>query len=305
MLRIKMTRDYTQRQNLGALANAEDFFYFYNASKVDFETIRNGGLIPVNRFPAHERLFCADMPINQKIFTLDHAGRYWIFDSPEIDKVRNPEGSGKRAEMMYKIGKELGLSMTETRVATIDRVDGIFDGKTYRNVKAVVSRFLANAMDGGFIEQVPEGLQAKVKSQLDAFWPFNFLVGFNGDTQYIFTPNGNVLLMDYFPGLLFNPELIPIPEEVGVNWSDSLKWDVGLQKNELWLSQLPYSGKVNRAEIDRMVNAIEGLSDGFLEQVVQGLPETYERYGHVIDYPEEVIKGLQWRRDNVRKVFSL
>ncbi len=294
--------DYTSRQNLGALADAKDFFDSYNASNVDFEIIRNKGLVSISWLPKDERLFCADSPIENKMFALDHAGRYWLCEMPGSVKVRNQDIAGKKAELMYLVGKELGLGVAETRVATVDAWKGEKEGVIYRDAKIIASRFLTNAIESGFIRKVPQELQEKVESKLDAFWPFNFLTGFCGDTQYVFTPKGHVMMVDYFAGTLFNPDLIRLGENRF--WNPDTQWDIGIQKKELQFYRLPYVKEVNRAGIDKTIDAIEGLSDEFLEQVVQILPETYEREGQTIAYPEEIIKGLQWRRNNVREVFS-
>jgi len=203
---------------------------------------------------------------------------------------------------MYLIGKKLDLGVAETRVATVDAWKGEEKGVIYRDTNIIASRFLVNAIESRFLNRVPKGLQAKVKDKLDAFWPFNFFAGFSGDTQYVFTPQGDVLMVDYFAGMLFNPDLIKLSEDRF--WNPDTKWDVAIQRKELPFYALPYGDEVNRAGIDRTIDTIEGLSDDFLEQVVQILPETHERDDQVIAYPEEVLKGLQWRRDNVRSVFS-
>ena len=285
---------YTAQINLEKFVGAQDHTEAYCAARqapVPQEYV----LIPTDVFPPEEELFAADSPIDRHKFTKDQFGRFWLdkilFGT--TDKVYNP------TELVYPLARLIGFDMTESFV---------YHTQTQ---KKETSRFLPNAMDCRFLnyEDVPSKVRETVLKNLDQLWAFTYLALNPGDLQFIFTPRGHTLAMDYGPSYFVDPvELGSLPP--GHSWDESVILDVDAQRSCIKRYR-KYIGSRNcsedfQGELEKGIRKVEGLTNKQIVELCQRLPSRARiipAQPPIENYPDKVAHGLCWRRDNIREVF--
>jgi hypothetical protein len=278
------------------IVGARDYFSQYFQS--DIHKLQPEELLSIEGYPPEEELFCFDDVITIHRFAQDKNKHYWLIKNPEKD---DPENNVVSEERLYDLGRALDLGLTETQFVDINGV----------NHRA--SRFLINSVDMAYgFQDLPSQTVSKIASDLSGFWPFCFLLHYVADTQYIYTPEGHVALIDY--SLPDMPDL----ESDGPTMP-TLKKDVAIQRAHLDEYRTNFSRKLlppDPLAIRKTIDLITKIPDYILESLFDGTSE--KKVARLYDYTngvftpkdveynsrEENVRNIKWRRDHITEVFA-
>ena len=262
-----------------ALARHATYYdeYFNNEVPPErLDSMRAGDIEFVRSVPTRETLFVADPVIEDHRFArID--GQYWLITNPKKESVNEYEDYS--IELGYGFGKKLGVGFAEQRVVS------------WHGQKLIASRFLENGIDGDGLKEVPQALKTRVENELTRALPFNVLLALGGDLQYVFTTDGQIMMIDQSCSRLLAEQ----------------NYDTVLHELQLgeYLFPRTDAGRGNLVDHLPMIDAIEALTDAEIYTLVKHIPQNAKQGRTTItDYRDQITSAIKWRRDNIRSLFT-